>query len=31
MRYAVFKQNHFYYKFNLQSVKNPFGMVQEYV
>jgi len=24
MRYAVFKQKHFYYKFNLQSVKFPF-------
>ena len=24
MRYAVFKQNHFYYKFNLQSEKQPF-------
>ena len=23
MRYAVFKQKHFYYKFNLQSQKNP--------
>ena len=23
-RYAVFKQKHFYYKFNLQSQKNPF-------
>ena len=24
MRYAVFKQNHFYYKFNLQNEKQPF-------
>ena len=24
MRYAVFKQKHFYYKINLQSQKNPF-------
>ena len=24
MRYAVFKQKHFYYKFNLQSVNSPF-------
>ena len=24
MRYAVFKQNHFYYKFNLQSENEPF-------
>ena len=24
MKYAVFKQNHFYYKFNLQSENNPF-------
>ncbi len=24
MRYAVFKQNHFYYKFNLQNDKQPF-------
>jgi beta-1,4-mannosyl-glycoprotein beta-1,4-N-acetylglucosaminyltransferase len=24
MRYATFKQNHFYYKMNLQSQKNPF-------
>ena len=24
MRYAVFKQMHFYYKFNLQSQKNPY-------
>tara|TARA_B100000963_G_scaffold312107_1_gene289376 strand:- start:1006 stop:1815 length:810 start_codon:yes stop_codon:yes gene_type:complete len=24
MRYAVFKQNHFYYKFNLQNQKQPF-------
>ena len=24
MRYAVFKQNHFYYKFNLQSEREPF-------
>ena len=24
MRYAVFKQNHFYYKFNLQNEKHPF-------
>tara|TARA_Y100000294_G_scaffold176760_1_gene200114 strand:- start:470 stop:1285 length:816 start_codon:yes stop_codon:yes gene_type:complete len=24
MRFAVFKQNHYYYKFNLRSQKNPF-------
>ena len=24
MKYAVFKQKHFYYKLNLQSQKNPF-------
>ena len=24
MRFAVFKQNHYYYKFNLRSEKNPF-------
>ena len=24
MRYAVFKQNHYYYKINLQSVQNPY-------
>ena len=24
MKYAVFKQNHFYYRFNLQSENNPF-------
>ena len=27
MRYAVFKQKHFYYKFNLQSQKNPVWFV----
>ncbi len=26
MKYAVFKQKHFYYKFNLQSVKEPYWM-----
>ena len=26
MKYAFFKQNHFYYKFNLQSVKEPYWM-----
>ena len=31
MRYAVFKQRHFYYKLNLQSKNNPFGMEVEYV
>ena len=31
MKYAVFKQMHFYYKLNLQSKNNPFGMVVEYV
>ena len=26
MRFAVFKQNHFYYKFNLQSKNNPYWL-----
>ena len=31
MRYAVFKQNHFYYKFNFFKVKmNHFGLVVEF-
>ena len=31
MRYATFKQMHFYYKFNLQSKNYRIGMVQEFV